>query len=487
MTSTEMQPASITTVAQEVLQLICRPLSRLDLKSMRLVSREINNAAEVFLFRQIFLRRNMDSFCKLRMITSRPHLAKLVKALAYSGMTLRHEDDGTDFDTWFQERIRSSSSGYQKSEDIEIFREQFTLNELHQCYEQFCRYYHSEELMQLFDIEDEDLIAAFGKLPHIEEISFGHDYIFQCVASPLTLDSYSSVGREMLVDPTHVGGRDYHVGQFTALLMAAHKNRKRIKVIEGLGLQWEALQQSDEISTMMIASMKHCEHFALEMSSSDDKRKGEAQVASMLSNAPYLRIIEIYFGDIPMVRGVGVAKKKVPILSRLFPHQKHWPNLATLKLQGIVGSDVDLKELLAAHAATLRSLDLSHIELQARELEGKVHHGSWVVFFLFLHDALNLQEMRFQGLLSNQWNETWNILEPEIAFSFRPPPPEHYITFKQRMERFVVEGGDFPLPWPTETEGSRWKDTLLDFRPNLDMTWQFRKSVFREALYALTS
>lgn len=34
-------------------------------------------------------------------------------------------------------------------------------------------------------------------------------------------------------------------------------------------------------------------------------------------------------------------------------------NLTTLKLQGILGSDVNLKELLLAHAGTLRPLDLS--------------------------------------------------------------------------------------------------------------------------------
>lgn len=38
-------------------------------------------------------------------------------------------------------------------------------------------------------------------------------------------------------------------------------------------------------------------------------------------------------------------------------------NLTTLKLQGILGSDVNLKELLLAHAGTLRPLDLSQMDL----------------------------------------------------------------------------------------------------------------------------
>ena len=36
------------------------------------------------------------------------------------------------------------------------------------------------------------------------------------------------------------------------------------------------------------------------------------------------------------------------------------------------------------------------------------------------------------------------------------------------MERYVVEGGEFPLPRPLGIEDqSRWRDVLLDFQTNL--------------------
>lgn len=51
------------------------------------------------------------------------------------------------------------------------------------------------------------------------------------------------------------------------------------------------------------------------------------------------------------------------------------------------------------------------------------------------------------------------------------------MTIKERVERYVVEGGEFPLPWPTETESeSGWRDVLLDFSPRLDKTWEYRET-----------
>lgn len=111
--------------------MIFRSLARPELKSVSLVSKEFDNAAKVFLFRQILPRRNMDSFCKVRLIRSKPHLAKFVKALAYSGKTLWHGDGEADYGRWYQERIGQGQMASQPCDEIERRMESVTTDELH--------------------------------------------------------------------------------------------------------------------------------------------------------------------------------------------------------------------------------------------------------------------------------------------------------------------------------------------------------------------
>lgn len=207
--------------------------------------------------------------------------------------------------------------------------------------------------------------------------------------APISLDHFSPLGREMLLHPGFINGDDYHVRQFTALLAAAHKNDRRPRIIKGLNLMWEVFQQSDETLAMMCASISHCEHLVLNVTWSPC-RKNEAQIAKMISNAPRLQVLELDFGSIPIFSDVLITPEVIKLFP-LFVHRTHWPHLTTLKLQGISGSEVELKELLLAHTATLRSLKLTNMDLEQYEFQGIVCHGLWVGLILFLHESLNLE------------------------------------------------------------------------------------------------
>ena len=120
-------------VPQEILQSICKYADRSELKIVRLVCKEFNDAAEISLFRHIYLRRNMDSFCRLRMIASTPHLAKLVKSLAYSGKMLQCSAEDPDFDTWCRRHLGHGLRALYK-EDIDLLIRALTMNDLHRYY-----------------------------------------------------------------------------------------------------------------------------------------------------------------------------------------------------------------------------------------------------------------------------------------------------------------------------------------------------------------
>ena len=59
--------------------------------------------------------------------------------------------------------------------------------------------------------------------------------------------------------------------------------------------------------------------------------------------------------------------------------------------------------------------------------------------------------MHFLNSPTNEGNENWNIVEPTLAAWADTPQVREYLSFKQRVERYVIDGGEFLLPLPVET------------------------------------
>ena len=472
MASSSHRDAGAIPVPQEILQLICKNLDRSDLKNARLACRGLNNAAEISLFRYIYLRRNMDSFCRLRMIASTSHLAKVVKSITYNSHLVPGPDEHVDFDTW---RRNHFGQGFGRvspwvSDNI---TKSCTTADLHRYYARWCAHLHSQRLMQKFDIEEKDLDDAFSKLPQLEEIHWGS---FFCAEKQqpngfdlLTPEHFCSLGRELMVDPDHESGVEYHVRQFTSMMAAAFKNKKKLKVIEARILRWKMFQQQDEILAMMNTNMTYCEEFIWAPGNNDWKENmiGHLQIGSMMRNAPRLRTIELEFGI--------VAKRKLNYLSQILVEHYHWPNLKNVHLAGFRVSDIHLGGFLVAHAASLTSLHLEDIVLTPCEWKGKPHHSSWIRFIIFLRESLNLRKMYFRHNLVSEGVENWFLPDPNPVPTIVVKINKGELTVKERVERYVVEGGEFPLPWPSEAEDeSHWRDVLLDFQTRLDATWKYR-------------
>ena len=455
-------------VPQEILQLICKHLERSDLKNVRLACKPLSEAANVSLFRYIYLRRNMDSFCRLRMVASTPHLAKLVKGITYSGKMLDSKDDYTDPFHW---RYTHFTQGW-LSQDLDGLRMSCPKADLHRYYSKWCGHLHSQRLMQRFDIEEKELDDAFSKLPQLEEICFGpaSGYLADR-GEPSVCEPFSSLGREMLVEPQHCNGLEYHERQFTAMMTAAYKNKNRLKVIRALNVPRRTFKHHPEVSNMMRTNMIHCERFSVVLDHPLDRVWGEIQIASMLHIARKLQAIELTFDRIPFNRE-GYTQD----LSQVLDRRSHWTNLTTLLLDGFTTSERRLKALLASHATSLQSLDLARISLSRLLPKGRLLYGSWVRVILFLRETLDLHRMHFRGYFTNQGYENWQVRDPWEPHHRDTPRVGGALTFQERVERYVVEGGEFPLPQPTETEDqARWRDVLDAFRPRLDQTWIYRE------------
>ena len=456
-------------VPQEILQLVCKYLNQSDLKNVRLARKEFNDAAEVWLFRYIYLRRNMDSFVRLRMVASSPHLAKLVKGLFYSSQLLQAPEEPVDFDTW---RRRYLGKGFISVNVSDYLSKNCTTTDLHRCYSRWCAYLDSQRLMQRYDIEEKGLEDALSKLSQLEEIYFGPlfsaDEELPGSLRRITREPICSLGRELKVQPNHGSGINYHVRQFTSIMVAACKSNRELKVIEARNLRWNIFQQQDEVLAMMNTNMRYCEHFKWRPTKWMENENGDLQLGSMMRNAPRLRTIELAFRTY-----MSQTHRDFNNLSRVLVDHYHWPNLNRVLLHGFKVSDIHLKGFLAAHAASLTSLGLGEIILTPYERKGKPHHSSWINFIIFLQESLNLRKMYFCHSLVSEGDENWSVADGDEARRIAQKWYGGGLTVKERVERYVVKGGEFPLPWPSEAEDeSRWGDVLRDFDSRSDATWQ---------------
>ena len=440
MASPTMHTESTPPLPAELLLEICKNLDQADLKRCRLACKAFSYAAEISLFRQVVLKRNVESFMRLRLIADHPRISVLVKALCYSGKMFYNAHLCKNIDEWAE------------SFAIRELSRNLTPEELQVHYQKFCAHRHSEQLVGRYDIETQNLTSAIAKLPQLDEVCFDYGEHHSLLDDDsIRLDQFSSVAWETLVEPEWPGGAKFHAGQFTALLKAAHRFQRPLHTVKALSVPWRAFQQSKEVSDMMASATKACQHLQIELIFVPDQGNRRANLAKLISSSPYLQTLEISFDCQYASHGIYTV-----MLSKLFEAGAHWTNLNRLKLGTVKATDTSLMNLLTTHATTLRSLELANIYLEGYQRDGKDYHGSWVDIILFLQRSLSLGTLRLGGYLSNGLDEAWCLHDPDESEHWhnRDLRLEEGSCLKHRIERYIVEGGTCPLPMPHEAKAS---------------------------------
>ena len=446
----------------ELLHQICEDLNKPDLKNCRLVCRYFRSTAEKFLFRHILLRRNVESFMRLRLIADHPEIRNHVKSLCYDPRLFPTSQLWEDFEEWNR---AVHGRGHATMSFIQEYADKAERKKLQAHYQRYCALFHSDTPMQGHEVETQDLINGFAKLPRLKEICF----IFQEEFRPSKFCQLSPITQETLIWPEPVHGW-LHGKNLTALLEAAHAAQTLFKSIKALGVPWSVFQQSEEVSSMMASATKACQHLAIDVDPDDDpesgRGSGRGNLAKMISSSASLRTLEVSLGHLGNQRQ-GKWKSDAE-LSEIVDPKVHWPYLKRLKLQGLVATDVSLKNLLTHHSTTLRSLDLIHFQLEPYQLDGKEYHGSWIEIIVFLESSLSLDNVRLDGQLSNGRDELWWAEDCGDSDSrFRCPQKGPYLN--HLIERFIVEGGTCPLPFPHDPDRPANWQHLTDF------TWRSRR------------
>lgn len=395
----------------EIRQQICGYLNRPDLKNVRLVSKDVSDASIRLLFGQVYLKPNMDSFMKIQLIAAHPDYRTLVKALTYCIKILSHDVEGSPS------------------------REQ-----LRDYYERI----HNEKLLMKWGLEKIYLVNALQGLSNINQIAFCIDNPSSRCSSASTFPM-SGIDRPTLLEPQDYTGCDCHAYHFRALVHALSMG-KSLEPFRCFGLPSEASPDPDAI----IQTMSGCHNFLLHLDYPDDDIGSRAVIVSqMIAGAPYLRTLNISFEYLS-----HNAPEANINLSQLIELRCYWPNLKRLALQAIYCTNEALRAFLTSHASTLRTLKLAYIDLVQNPATPNDYTGSWVSKMLFLEQTLSLEEVQLNGNYSNSRDEAWPIHDPSDAnYWWCMGTPKGKIPpvgscLKHRIEQFLVEGGNFPLPVP---------------------------------------
>jgi F-box-like len=110
------------------------------------------------------------------------------------------------------------------------------------------------------------------------------------------------------------------------------------------------------------------------------------------------------------------------------------PRLSHLSLSGIAATEHTLIDLVSQHAGSLTSLRISEAKLIT---DSKEEHGQacWVRVIKFLQSGLHLKEVDFSGTITNEGSQTWKISPDRCSGS----------NLKFSITNFIISGGTCPL------------------------------------------
>ena len=446
----------------ELLLQICEDLNQRDLKSCRLVCTHVRFTAEKLLFRYLLLRRNPESFVRLRLIADHPEISNHVRSLCYDPR-LFSSPFYKDCETWY-----SAALGHEHWTHFAVmdYAPKLGRKDLEAHYERYCAVYHSDQLTQKYDVKTQDLMSGVARLPQLRDVYF----LFDEVSGDSEFHQMSSITQETLIMPDSVCGW-LHGKQFTALMEAAYAAQTPLKTINAVGVPWSIFQQSKIISSMMASATEACQHLTIKMDADDDPEKGGTGLAKMVSSSSSFRTLDISLGYFTEV------KKPAVNLSEIIDPKIRWPYLRRLNLRCFTATDVSLKNLLTSHITTLRSLELAYIKLEPYQSDGKEYYGSWIEITVFLESSLSLESVRLDGFLSNESGEMWSVRHPrDCCFAQTRPDLIQGPCLKDRIERFIVDGGTCPLPMPHAPDRPEdWEhftdSSFYDFHRRFSSRW----------------
>ncbi|KAH8595330.1 hypothetical protein B0O99DRAFT_511971 [Bisporella sp. PMI_857] len=435
----------ISTFLPEVLARICVLLSRSDLRSVRLLSHTWNNAAQRILFETVFLRINLQSFERLQDISRHEKLRKYVRIISYDGRTFGSSAARQGFQDWLR---CSAGTGLGLAwEAKDEFLAQFSIQQLEKYYFNYCHYLFAQDHILRRGNEKQMLIDALQKLPGLSGVQYtvisgAETGISRKVPE---LSSLSTLAQAILAEP-----EDYHrylesEGRFWNLLQSAYLSghAQQLKSIRGSHLDLERWNAAAKSFRDCYRALPALHYLSLEFGFSQHGDGETIQLADMIAHASSLTSLRLSFDNFSWDDPSAIIH-----LPQVINDGLQWKHLRSLSLQAVATTEGFLRNLLLRHSESLRSLELSNINLNVAAIPDQYGRGSWIHFIQFLNETMSLEHIRFDGCFSNLWDEGWVSRDAdwERAFGVVCAPAQYSKDcLKYRIERFIIHTGPCPF------------------------------------------
>lgn len=372
--------------------------------------------AERVLFKKVFLRRNVESHYRLRLIATHSRLSKYVKSVKYNmhTPTKYSASECPNMQDWFQYSIGNDWQYYEKSQDpaIEQFKSKLGPHQPVYHYTQYCDHLRRERLVDMNGLEDREMVQAFKLLPNLEDVgTYLHWVPMFLPTDTISSTHFSAIGQETLAEPSEDNVHNGCGKYLRALLKAASSAGTEIRRVTGNDLPKTFIHRPADACRALCDAVQHCYVLELDIghvleleviSGEEMAPTRNDTLASMIAQASQLRVLKVCF-----MFSVSYHPDDRLQMSKLLAHRAHWPYLHCLKLGGLVTSETAIKSFLGEHSFTLRSVELVDIGLTEPCADESANNSSWISLILFLRDQLASREVSLGGCLHSGRKENW--------------------------------------------------------------------------------
>ncbi|KID93708.1 hypothetical protein MAJ_10328, partial [Metarhizium majus ARSEF 297] len=335
------------------------------------------------------------------------------------------------------------------------FLEQFTLEQFEEFYQNYQQYLFEQQHMLRRGYEKQMLQDALKKLP-----------------KPLGVDYVVPKMREM----TNYHGYRESEGHFWTLLQSAclSGHAEQLTHVRASNVDLRRWNYTAASFVNCYKSLSSLQNLSLEFAFAQHYDDEVAHLASMIAHATSLTSVSLSFDSFSYDDRLAVIH-----LPQVIGDAVYLKHLRSPSLQALVTPEAHLRSVLKRHCETLRSLELSRMELEKNAVEDEHGRGSWVLFIGFLNREMSLDHIKFDGTFSNSWNEGWigrsDSNSTESAFDeSRSQYSDDCLLY--RIERFVTGGSAYPNPFTTrslEDDNDYFYGHNLPWKFEMDVSWYF--------------
>ncbi len=463
----------------EMLLSICKFSADMSLKTIRLTSKSLANAASPWLFQEVWLTAFPDSLLKFHNISCHPILGKYVKILVYEGELLTQYDTMEewekrldyrgDYYDWYcinkpwekggrnmystpdgatleqREEFRAEHRRLRKIFDS-IPRHDLSDEQLQEHYEMYRFCYDYQQLLLAGSITFRFLAMIFRGLPNLRKVSVRSEYGFRSPRAERPywrhLKKFILVGPDESVStwsPTQDGVR-----QALSILYACEISKRGISSLS-LDLPkpdfWSELDTHDAIA---IQSMGHKLSFAFEHLKSLRLRIGydsveQVQTRTLMHSLAgcVRRCRQLESLDLCVDRDLESENPR-----NEYDFLKHFASVSLPRLQDLKLTlstrEKSLMRFLKRHSSTLRMLWLLDVELPTA-----IDGGLWRSIIIELPYILKLETVYLESLLDSEYTAYSQLFESEytelIHLGYRKGSESG-----KAIRNYILHGGEFP-------------------------------------------